>query len=181
MTDTTDTANQSAIETLVTKLTSLWWRAEASIEKFQNSLKMNTKSEQESGTPVARTVTSSPQTDFRGAHGVIMQVETIGKGVAAVLIGGVLLAILLAGMGWQSASAERDRALSAEQAALSREANELTRHEQAEAELRAQLKETNTEARMAEYYILELDGKLMAGGFIPPSRGYGQWKQERKK
>lgn len=121
-----------------------------------------------------------------------MQVETLGKGVAAVLIGGVLLAILLAGLGWQSAASERDRALSAEQASLAREAarlasqmareaNERTRHEQAEAELRAQLKETNTEARMAEYYILELDGKLMAGGFIPPSRGYGQWKQERKK
>lgn len=105
----------------------------------------------------------------------------MGKGVQVVLVGGVIIAILLGGMGWQGMASERDRALSAEQASFSREANERTRHEQAEAELRALLKETNTEARMAEYYILELDGKLMSGGFIPPSRGYGQWKQERKK
>src|SRR6185503_13900389 len=117
-----------------------------------------------------------------GAGGaLVMQVETMGKGVQVVLVGGVIIAILLGGMGWQGMASERDRALSAEQASFSREANERTRHEQAEAELRALLKETNTEARMAEYYILELDGKLMSGGFIPPSRGYGQWKQERKK
>jgi len=58
---------------------------------------------------------------------------------------------------------------------------EQTRHASAEAELRSRFQATETEARMAEYYILELDGKLMSGGVIPPSRGYGQWKQERKK
>jgi len=108
-------------------------------------------------------------------------IETLGKGVAAVVIGGCLVAILLAGMAWQQASAERDRAVSAELAATTRLNEERARNQTAESELRSRFEETLTESRMAEYYILELDGKLMAGGFIPPSRGYGQWKQERKK
>jgi hypothetical protein len=108
-------------------------------------------------------------------------IETLGKGGAAVVIGACLLAVLLSGMAWQKASSERDRALSSDNAAIARLNEERIRHQQAEAELRSRFEETLTESRMAEYYILELDGKLMAGGFIPPSRGYGQWKQEHKK
>jgi len=52
--------------------------------------------------------------DFRGAHGVIMQVETLGKGVAAVLIGGVLLAILLAGMAYSRTDVAIEQARVAE-------------------------------------------------------------------
>lgn len=40
----------------------------------------------------------SPQTDLSGAHGVVMQVENLGRGVYAVLVGGVILSALLAGM-----------------------------------------------------------------------------------
>lgn len=105
----------------------------------------------------------------------------MGKGVAAVIVGGALIACLLSGMAWQQAAASRDSnalALAGVNAQLSQERS---RHEQAEAELRGRFETAERESRMAEYYILELDGKLMAGGFIPPSRGYGQWKKEHAK
>jgi len=98
----------------------------------------------------------------------------------------------LSGKAVTRADAVRDEATASREAALARESNERTRHEMAENaertrheaqinELRSRFEAVNTEARMAEYYILELDGKLMAAGFVPPSRGYGQWKQERRK
>jgi hypothetical protein len=40
----------------------------------------------------------SPHTDLRNAQGFVIHVETLGKGVAAILIGGVILAALLSGM-----------------------------------------------------------------------------------
>lgn len=55
--------------------------------------------------------------DFRGAHGVIMQVETMGKGVQAVLIGGVILSALLAGMALMRTEATSERATLAEREA----------------------------------------------------------------
>jgi hypothetical protein len=100
----------------------------------------------------------------------VTQIETLGRGVYAVLVGGVIMAAILSGMALMRAEALNNQL-----------AAERTRHESVEATLRAQFASTETEARMSEYYILELDGKLMASGFIPPSRGYGQWKQERKR
>lgn len=124
---------------------------------------------------MAEVVSHSPQSgspDLRFAHGTssIVQVETLGKGVAAVLIGAALLSAGLAGAAFMEARSSQDALQRSEQAALAREA-----------QLRQQFDAVHTESRMAEYYILELDGKLMASGFIPPSRGYGQWKRERKK
>jgi hypothetical protein len=55
--------------------------------------------------------------DLSGAHGVIFQVETMGKGVQAVLIGGVLLAALLAGMALIRTEATSERAAIAEREA----------------------------------------------------------------
>jgi hypothetical protein len=99
-----------------------------------------------------------------------VQTETLGKGVAAVLIGAVVLAVLLSGMAIQRADAARDQAIQERGAAIDREA-----------QMRANFSRVETESRMEEYYILELDGKLMAGGMIPPSRGYGNWKKEHSK
>jgi len=55
--------------------------------------------------------------DLRGAHGVVFSVESLGKGVAAVLIGGVLLAVLLAGMALIRTEATAERAALAEREA----------------------------------------------------------------
>jgi hypothetical protein len=53
---------------------------------------------------------------------LVMQVETMGKGVQAVLIGGVLLAALLAGMALMRTEAVSERAALAErQSMLARE------------------------------------------------------------
>lgn len=108
--------------------------------------------------------------DFKGAHGFVFHVETLGKGVAAILVAAVIICVLLSGMA----------IIRAESMSLQLE-QERARNKDAENELRDRFSATETESRMAEYYILELDGKLMAGGFIPPSRGYGQWKKEHKK
>lgn len=99
----------------------------------------------------------------------VTQIENLGRGVYAVLVGGVILAAIFSAMALVRAEGLNNQ-LAAERA----------RHESVEAALRAQLASAEKESRMSEYYILELDGKLMASGFIPPSRGYGQWKQERK-
>lgn len=55
--------------------------------------------------------------DLTNAHGVIFQVETMGKGVQAVLIGGVLLAALLGGMALMRTDATEQRAALAEREA----------------------------------------------------------------
>jgi hypothetical protein len=52
----------------------------------------------------------SPHTDLKGAHGFVIHVETLGKGVAAILIGGVILAVLLAGMALVRTEATADQA-----------------------------------------------------------------------
>lgn len=63
-----------------------------------------------------------PETNLSGAHGVVMQVENLGRGVYAVLIGGVILSSMLAGMALMRAEAISERASLAErQAALARE------------------------------------------------------------
>ena len=52
----------------------------------------------------------------------VTQIETLGRGVYAVLVGGVILAALLAGMALMRAESVSDRALLAErQAAMARE------------------------------------------------------------
>lgn len=53
--------------------------------------------------------TGSP--DLRHAQGFVFHVETLGKGVAAILIAGVLVAVLLAGMAFirTEATAEQGR------------------------------------------------------------------------
>lgn len=119
--------------------------------------------------------------DFKGAHGFVFHVETLGKGVAAILVAAVIICVLLSGMAIiraesMSLQLEQERAQNKSQLEQER-----ARNKDAENELRDRFSATETESRMAEYYILELDGKLMAGGFIPPSRGYGQWKKEHKK
>ena len=111
----------------------------------------------------------------------VVQVENLGRGVYAVLVGGVILASLLAGMALMRVDALSGQIVEERTRHQASENAERSRHESAEADLRSRLESVGTEARMAEYYILELDGKLMAGGFVPPARGYGQWKQERKK
>lgn len=60
---------------------------------------------------------ASPHTDLKGAHGFVFHVETLGRGVAAVLIGGVILAVLLAGMALMRTEATADRAALAEREA----------------------------------------------------------------
>lgn len=55
--------------------------------------------------------------NLAGAHGVVFQVETMGKGVQAVLIGGVILAALLAGMALIRTEAIESRAALAEREA----------------------------------------------------------------
>jgi hypothetical protein len=119
------------------------------------------------------------QTGQGGA--LIINNETLGKGVAALLIGAVIFAALLAGVSITFAIVAQMQVSAERSNALAREAEARARSEQALAALQSRFEAVNTEARMAEYYILELDGKLMAGGFIPPSRGYGQWKAERSK
>ena len=52
----------------------------------------------------------APHTDLKGAHGFVFQVETMGKGVAAILIGGVILAALLSGMALMRTEATADQA-----------------------------------------------------------------------
>lgn len=59
----------------------------------------------------------SPSPDFRGAHGVIMQIENMGRGVFAVLVGGVILGVLLAGMALIRAESLADRVVLAEREA----------------------------------------------------------------
>jgi uncharacterized protein HemX len=44
-----------------------------------------------------------------------------------------------------------------------------------------QLQETEREARMLEYYIMELDGKLMKGGILNPSESLAAQKKEQGK
>lgn len=155
-----------------------WWRLDAAIEKLKtiaSSMSVH-KTEENRTIDVGGNVVSAREScrnsspDLSGAHGFVFSVETLGKGGGAVLIAGVLVAALLAGMAYIKCQGLQDLLN-----------DERTRHQAAEAELRSRFESTNTEARMAEYYILELDGKLMAGGFIPPSRGYGQWKKEHRK
>lgn len=55
--------------------------------------------------------------DLRNAHGVVFQVESMGKGVQAVLIGGVILSALLAGMALIRTEATDSRASLAEREA----------------------------------------------------------------
>jgi hypothetical protein len=55
--------------------------------------------------------------DFKGAHGFVFQVETMGKGVAAILIGGTILAVLLAGMALVRTEATAEQARIAEREA----------------------------------------------------------------
>lgn len=59
----------------------------------------------------------SPQANLQGAHGVVMQVEHLGKGVYAVLVGGVILAALLAGMALIRTEATAEEARKAEREA----------------------------------------------------------------
>jgi hypothetical protein len=57
----------------------------------------------------------SPRTNLEGAHGFMIHVESpLGKGVAAILIAGVIAAILLGGMAFMSAQAAKDEARKAE-------------------------------------------------------------------
>jgi hypothetical protein len=37
------------------------------------------------------------------------------------------------------------------------------------------------DAALDQYYIMELDGKLLAAGFVPPSGGYAKWKSNHMK
>lgn len=55
--------------------------------------------------------------DLSNAHGVIFQVESMGKGVQAVLIGGVILSAVLAGMALMRTEAIESRASLAEREA----------------------------------------------------------------
>lgn len=43
-------------------------------------------------------IEQSPHTDFTGAHGFVFHVETLGKGVAAILIAGIIVIAILAAM-----------------------------------------------------------------------------------
>lgn len=52
----------------------------------------------------------SPHADFKGAHGFVFHVETLGKGVAAILIGGIILAALLSGMALMRTEATSEQA-----------------------------------------------------------------------
>lgn len=52
----------------------------------------------------------SPHTNLEGAHGFVFHVETLGKGVAAILIGGIILAVLLAGMALMRTEATSEQA-----------------------------------------------------------------------
>lgn len=64
----------------------------------------------------------SPHTNLEGAHGFVFHSETLGKGVAAVLIGGVILAVLLSGMAlMRTETASRDARLAEREAKLARE------------------------------------------------------------
>lgn len=83
------------------------------------------------GSPVgdagAQTVThahneQSPHTDLKGAHGFVFHVETLGKGVAAILIAGIILAVAFAAIAFartdvaieQARVAERETKLARE-------------------------------------------------------------------
>jgi uncharacterized membrane protein YciS (DUF1049 family) len=57
---------------------------------------------------------SDTNPDLRGAHGVIFHVETLGKGVAAILIAGIILAVLLAGMAFMRTDVAIEQARVAE-------------------------------------------------------------------
>jgi len=59
----------------------------------------------------------SNQANLQGAKNFVLQVESLGKGVAAVLVGGVLLAVLLAGMALMRTEATAERAALAEREA----------------------------------------------------------------
>jgi hypothetical protein len=53
---------------------------------------------------------ASPHTNLEGAHGFVFHVENLGKGVAAVLIGGIILAALLSGMALMRTEAVAEQA-----------------------------------------------------------------------
>ena len=58
----------------------------------------------------------------RSHNQVVTQIENLGRGVYAVLIGGVMLAVLLAGMALMRTESASDKALTAErEAKLARE------------------------------------------------------------
>lgn len=57
----------------------------------------------------------SPHVDLKDAHGFVFHVESpLGKGVAAILIAGVLVAVLLAGMAYMRTDVATEAARKAE-------------------------------------------------------------------
>jgi hypothetical protein len=64
----------------------------------------------------------SPSVDLKDAHGFVFHVETLGKGVAAILIAGIILAVALAAIAFartdvaieQARVAERETKLARE-------------------------------------------------------------------
>lgn len=131
---------------------------------------------------------NSPSLNMQNGQGQLVIVQTIPPAVAAIVVAAAIIACAFAIAAWQRAQSaadaarvQSDTANSREMLARERESSALAQALAREAALRSTFETTYTESRMSEYYILELDGKLMAAGFTPPSRGYGQWKKEHQK
>lgn len=85
-----------------------------------------------------------------GAQAIV--IETLGKGVAAVLVLAVIAAIYIAGKAEESTEASKQQQARTEQ-----------------------------ETRLLEYYVMELDGKLMAAGLIDYNESWAARKKAKQK
>jgi hypothetical protein len=155
----TDTANEASL-TALQKLTHLWWRAEAALEKFQQSLKMSTP---EPGTSIAR---EAPHTDnsVRGAERANVNVLTISDrslSIVAIIFSTAAITALLMFI-VMSARQESQTARVVD-----------AKIEAGVAQAEATAREARTHARVALDKVEDFRTKLAAKGIdVPPLDGH---------